>query len=146
MMAKQAVASTSCSVIAPRKKSMDGRNRACVSKLVTCLPRESSIENHEIPLRILFWYEDPSSLKEDVSRILKYVVERPFLCLNKELFERAEWRDIVICLAFPPSMFINTRALFHKWLLLTFPSILLSDAVSFLTPGDLLRSMSFLPV
>ncbi|CAA7057040.1 unnamed protein product [Microthlaspi erraticum] len=41
------------------------------------------------------------------------------MCLNKELFERAEWRDIVICLAFPPSMFINTRALFHKWLLLT---------------------------
>ncbi|CAA7057035.1 unnamed protein product [Microthlaspi erraticum] len=79
----------------------------------------SSIENHEIPLRILFWYEDPLSLKEDVSRILKYVVERPFLCLNKELFERAEWRDIVICLALPPSMFVNTRALLHKWLLLT---------------------------
>ncbi|CAA7061036.1 unnamed protein product [Microthlaspi erraticum] len=81
----RSAASTSCSVIAPRKKSMDGRNRACVSKLVTCLPRVSSIENHEIPLRfdllhcilvqamILFWYEDPLSLKEDVSRILKYV-------------------------------------------------------------------------
>uniref|UniRef100_A0A1J3D741 Uncharacterized protein n=1 Tax=Noccaea caerulescens TaxID=107243 RepID=A0A1J3D741_NOCCA len=65
-------------------------------------------------VRILFWYEDPI-----VSRILKYVVERPFLCLNKELFERAEWRDIVICLALPPSMFINTRALLHKWFLLT---------------------------
>lgn len=69
--------------------------------------------------RILFWYQDPLTLKEDVSRILKDVVERPFLCLNKELFERAEWRDIVVCLALSSSMFINARALLHKWLLLT---------------------------
>ncbi|CAL9245657.1 unnamed protein product [Arabidopsis halleri] len=99
-------------------KLMDGRNRA-VSKLLVYLPRESCIENHEIPLRILFWYQDPLSLKEDVSRILKDVVERPFLSIKKELFERAEWRDIVICLALSPTMFINTRALLHKWLLLT---------------------------
>ncbi|XP_010413573.1 PREDICTED: uncharacterized protein LOC104699876 isoform X1 [Camelina sativa] len=111
----RSAASTSCSV---HRKLEDGRNRA-VSKLLAFLPRESSVDNHEIPLRILFWYQDPLSLKEDVSRILKDVVERPFLCLKKELFERAEWRDIVICLALSPSMFINTRALLHKWLLLT---------------------------
>ncbi|XP_010469200.1 PREDICTED: uncharacterized protein LOC104749304 [Camelina sativa] len=111
----RSAASTSCS---SHRNLEDGRNRA-VSKLLAFLPRDSSIENHEIPLRILFWYQDPLSLKEDVSRILKDVVERPFLCLKKELFERAEWRDIVICLALSPSMFINTRALLHKWLLLT---------------------------
>ncbi|XP_010512346.1 PREDICTED: uncharacterized protein LOC104788303 isoform X2 [Camelina sativa] len=111
----RSAASTSCSVY---RKLEDGRDRA-VSKLLPFLPRESSIDNHEIPLRILFWYQDPLSLKEDVSRVLKDVVERPFLCLKKELFERAEWRDIVICLALSPSMFINTRALLHKWLLLT---------------------------
>ncbi|KAL1190895.1 hypothetical protein V5N11_025639 [Cardamine amara subsp. amara] len=111
----RSAASTSCSA---NRKLMDGRNRA-ISKLLAYLPRESSIENHEIPLRILFWYQDPLSLKEDVSRILKVVVERPFLCLQKELFERAEWRDIVVCLALSPTMFINTRALLHKWLLLS---------------------------
>ncbi|VYS60978.1 unnamed protein product [Arabidopsis thaliana] len=99
-------------------KLMDGRNRA-VSKLLAYLPGESSIENHKIPLRILFWYRDPLSLKVDVSRILKEVVERPFLCVKRELFERGEWRDIVICLAISPTMFINTRSLLHKWLLLT---------------------------
>ncbi|KAJ0254874.1 Acyl-CoA synthetase family protein [Hirschfeldia incana] len=110
----RAAASASCRV----RKLADGRNMG-VSKLLDYLPRESSLENDKIPLRILFWYQDPLSLKEDVSRILKDVVERPFLCLNKELFERAEWRDIVVCLALSPSMFINARALLHKWLLLT---------------------------
>ncbi|KAF3558144.1 hypothetical protein F2Q69_00014549, partial [Brassica cretica] len=110
----RSAASTSCKA----RKSADGRNMG-VSKLLAYLPRESSIENDKIPLRILFWYQDPLSLKEDVSRILKDVVERPFLCLNKELFERAEWRDIVVCLGLSPSMFISARALLHKWLLLT---------------------------
>ncbi|CAN7013220.1 unnamed protein product [Brassica oleracea var. botrytis] len=110
----RSAASTSCKA----RKSADGRNMG-VSKLLAYLPRESSIENDKIPLRILFWYQDPLSLKEDVSRILKDVVERPFLCLNKELFERAEWRDIVVCLALSPSMFISARALLHKWFLLT---------------------------
>ncbi|CAH2063407.1 unnamed protein product [Thlaspi arvense] len=114
----RSAASTSCSVIST-KKSVDGRNKA-VSKLIAYLPRgSSSIENHEIPLRIMFWYQDPLSLKEDVSRILKHVLERPFLCLKKELFEREEWHTIVVCLALSPSMFINTRALLHKWFLLT---------------------------
>ncbi|ESQ44048.1 hypothetical protein EUTSA_v10006501mg [Eutrema salsugineum] len=113
----RSAASTSCSVIAHRN-SVDRRNRA-VSKLLAYLPIESSIEDHETPLRILFWYQDPLSFKEDISRILKDVVERPFLCLKKELFESAEWRDIVICLALSPSMFINARALLHKWFLLT---------------------------
>ncbi|EOA25168.1 hypothetical protein CARUB_v10018480mg [Capsella rubella] len=111
----RSASSTSCSV---HRMLEDGRNRA-VSKLLAFLPRESSTDNHEIPLRILFWYQDPSSLKEHVSGILKDVVERPFLCLKKELFERAEWRDIVSCLVLSPTMFINTRALLHKWLLLT---------------------------
>nr|VDD09332.1 unnamed protein product [Brassica oleracea] len=110
----RSAASTSCKA----RKSADGRNMG-VSKLLAYLPRESSIENDKIPLRILFWYQDPLSLKEDVSRILKDVVERPFLCLNKELFERAEWRDIVVCLGLSPSMFISARALLHKWFLLT---------------------------
>ncbi|VVB06364.1 unnamed protein product [Arabis nemorensis] len=114
----RSAASTSCSVVIANRKLGDGRNRA-VSKLLAYLPRESSIENYEIPLRILFWYQDPLSLKEDVSRILKDVLERPFLCLKNELLERAEWRDIVICLVLSPSMFINTRALLHKWFLLT---------------------------
>ncbi|XP_009138845.1 uncharacterized protein LOC103862891 isoform X2 [Brassica rapa] len=100
------------------RKLAGGRNMV-VSKLLAYLPRESSIENDKIPLRILFWYQDPLSLKEDVSRILKDLVERPFLCLNKELFERGEWRDVVVCLALSPSMFINARALLHKWFLLT---------------------------
>ncbi|RID64935.1 hypothetical protein BRARA_D00169 [Brassica rapa] len=100
------------------RKLAGGRNMG-VSKLLAYLPRESSIENDKIPLRILFWYQDPLSLKEDVSRILKDLVERPFLCLNKELFERGEWRDVVVCLALSPSMFINARALLHKWFLLT---------------------------
>ncbi|CAN8254136.1 unnamed protein product [Cochlearia groenlandica] len=112
----RSAASTSCSVLAPRKL-MCGRSRA-VSKLLAYLPKESSIESHEIPMRILFWYQDPLSLKEDISRVLKDVLERPFLCLEKELFERREWRDIVICLALSPSMFINARALLHKWFLL----------------------------
>ncbi|KAF8081366.1 hypothetical protein N665_0890s0004 [Sinapis alba] len=110
----RSAASTSCKA----RKLADGRNMG-VSKLLPYLPIESPLENDKIPLRILFWYQDPLSLKEDVSRILKDVVERPFLCLHKELFERAEWRDIVVCLSLSPSMFINARALLHKWFLLT---------------------------
>ncbi|CDY56990.1 BnaA04g27320D [Brassica napus] len=114
----QAVVRSAASTSFRARKLADGRNMG-VSKLLAYLPRESSIENDKIPLRILFWYQDPLSLKEDVSRILKDLVERPFLCLNKELFERGEWRDVVVCLALSPSMFINARALLHKWFLLT---------------------------
>ncbi|KAL0725375.1 hypothetical protein Bca4012_039974 [Brassica carinata] len=110
----RSAASTSCRA----RKLAGGRNMG-VSKLLAYLPRESSIEKDKIPLRIIFWYQDPLSLKEDVSSILKDVAERPFLCLNKELLERAEWRDIIVCLSLSPSMFINARALLHKWFLVT---------------------------
>ncbi|XP_031252372.1 uncharacterized protein LOC116110295 [Pistacia vera] len=99
-------------------KSIDGRTSA-VSKLLCYLPREFSLENHEIPLRLLFWYLDPLMLKHDVSKILQDTTERPFLCLKKEFHERVDWHAIVICLALSPVIFIETRALLHNWFLLT---------------------------
>ncbi|XP_010545347.1 PREDICTED: uncharacterized protein LOC104817755 [Tarenaya hassleriana] len=98
-------------------KLEEGRNKAVLK--LGHLPGQSSIESHDISLRSLFWYLDPLCLKEDVSRILQDVMERPFLCLNKELFEKADWHDVVTCLVLSPSMFIKTRSLLHKWFLLT---------------------------
>ncbi|KAH7572142.1 hypothetical protein JRO89_XS04G0210600 [Xanthoceras sorbifolium] len=99
-------------------KPSDGRSTA-VTKLLCHLPREISIENHEIPLRVLFWFLDPLTLKHDVSKILQDTVERPFLCLGKEFHERMDWRAVAICLVLSPVMFIETRVLLHNWFLLT---------------------------
>lgn len=69
--------------------------------------------------RLLFWYLDPLTLKQAVSKILQDTVERPFLCLSEEFHQRIEWRAIVICLVLSPVMFIETRALLHNWFLKT---------------------------
>ncbi|XP_022732676.1 uncharacterized protein LOC111286759 isoform X2 [Durio zibethinus] len=94
-------------------------NSAAVSKLHCHLPTELSLENEEIPLRLLFWYLDPLTLKQAVSKILKDTTERPFLCLSDEFHQRTDWRAIIICLALSPVMFIETRALLHNWFLKT---------------------------
>ncbi|GMY36298.1 hypothetical protein FCV25MIE_31540 [Fagus crenata] len=99
-------------------KSINGRS-AALSQLLCHLPREFSLKNHEIPFRLLSWYLDPLTLKHDVMKILQDTIERPFICLNEEFHERMDWRSIIVCLVLSPSMFIETRALLHSWLLLT---------------------------
>ncbi|KAF5200229.1 acyl-CoA synthetase family protein, partial [Thalictrum thalictroides] len=78
-----------------------------------------SVNNHEIPLRLLLWYLDPLTLKHDISNILQEYVERPFIDLKKELHDRISWHSIVVCLVLSPIMFIETRALLHNWFLIT---------------------------
>ncbi|KAK9275328.1 hypothetical protein L1049_022592 [Liquidambar formosana] len=99
-------------------KSIDGRS-AAVLKLLCHLPRGISNKDHEIPLRLLLWYLDPLILKHDVSKIMQEAMERPFICLNKECHERIDWHSVIVSLVLSPTMFIETRALLHKWFLVT---------------------------
>lgn len=96
----------------------DGRIQA-ISKLVYCMPKRISLENQDLHMRLLLWYLDSQNLVKDVSQVLQDAVGRPFICLNEELFEKMEWRSMIICLALSPVMFIETRALLHRWFLLT---------------------------
>ncbi|PWA49889.1 hypothetical protein CTI12_AA477100 [Artemisia annua] len=123
-------------------KTSDGRSRA-MKKLMCCVPKGIEYVTEKLPLRslsgehlilamvgitlrgsvplhlLLSWYLDPQTLVDDVSQVMQDVVGRPFLCLSDELFEKMEWRSIIICLAFSPVMFIDSRALLHRWFLLT---------------------------
>ncbi|KAK1413858.1 hypothetical protein QVD17_29594 [Tagetes erecta] len=90
-----------------------------ISKLACYMPKEINLENQELQMRLILWYLDPQNLLKDVSQILQDVVRRPFICLDAELYDKIEWRLIIICLAFTPLMFIETRALLHRWFLLT---------------------------
>ncbi|KAK1377748.1 putative Acyl-CoA synthetase family member 4 [Heracleum sosnowskyi] len=96
----------------------DGRTLA-LSELLQYVPKEMSVKKGEIPLRSMIWYLDPLILKNDVSQILQESINRPFLCLDTEFFERIEWRSTILSLAFSPCMFIETRSLLHNWFLLT---------------------------
>ncbi|PIA43030.1 hypothetical protein AQUCO_02000464v1 [Aquilegia coerulea] len=78
-----------------------------------------SVNNHEIPLRLLLWYLDPLILKHDISNVLQEYVARPFIDLKKELHDRIAWHSIVVCLVLSPIKFIETRALLHNWFLIT---------------------------
>lgn len=69
--------------------------------------------------RLLSWYLDPLTLKHDVLKILQDTMERPFICLNEEFHERMDWRSTIVCLVLSPTMFIETRAVLHNWLLVT---------------------------
>ncbi|KAF8400993.1 hypothetical protein HHK36_014296 [Tetracentron sinense] len=99
-------------------KSVDRRHTAA-SKLRCLLPNEIAVKNHEIPLRLLLWYLDPLTLKHDILKILCETVQRPFLCLKKELHDRMDWHSVIICLVLSPTMFIEARALLHNWFLVT---------------------------
>ncbi|PON50466.1 hypothetical protein PanWU01x14_223310 [Parasponia andersonii] len=99
-------------------KSIDSRTMA-VSKFLIDFPGGLSLEDSGIPLRLMSWFLDPITLKRDISDILHPFVERPFLCLSKELHERMDWRAITKCLVLSPVMFIETRALLHSWFLVT---------------------------
>ncbi|GAV77682.1 hypothetical protein CFOL_v3_21153 [Cephalotus follicularis] len=99
-------------------KSIHGNNTVFL-KLLTHLPKEFSLKNQEIPLRLLIWYLHPSTLKSDIVKILQVTMERPFLCLEKEFSERMEWQSVLICLVVSPTMFLETRALLHNWFLIT---------------------------
>ncbi|KAK9099294.1 hypothetical protein Syun_026339 [Stephania yunnanensis] len=99
------------------KESTHGTN-AAISKFHP-LPEEILFDSNRFPFRLLFWYLDPLTLKQDVIEILKEYVDRPFLSLKKELHERTTWCSVVICLVLAPMMFIETRILLHNWFLLT---------------------------
>ncbi|PRQ46839.1 hypothetical protein RchiOBHm_Chr2g0093321 [Rosa chinensis] len=98
-------------------KSVDARNG--FSKLLCHLPRATLLDNNKISLRLLVWYLDPLVLKRDVSNILQEAMRRPFLCLSKEFHESTEWRSIIISLVLSPIMFVEARALLHRWFLVT---------------------------
>ncbi|XP_077254191.1 acyl-CoA synthetase family protein isoform X2 [Tasmannia lanceolata] len=100
------------------EKSSNKRNNIFL-KLHSFLPEETLGITRETPLRLLFWYLDPLTLKHDISRILEETVQRPFLFLKKELHERMAWRSIIICLVTSPAAFMEARALFHNWFLVT---------------------------
>ncbi|XP_048133999.1 uncharacterized protein LOC115749212 [Rhodamnia argentea] len=99
-------------------KSVSGRIIAA-SKLLDYLPKGFCLKDDETPSRLLFWYLDPAILSNDISKILQEVMERPFLCLHKELHERMSWRNIVACLVLSPIMFFEAKALLHRWFLET---------------------------
>uniref|UniRef100_A0A803NT71 Uncharacterized protein n=1 Tax=Cannabis sativa TaxID=3483 RepID=A0A803NT71_CANSA len=99
-------------------KSLDVRATA-VSKLLSTCPKGLSFDNSNIPFRLMSWFVDQLTLKNDILKILHESMERPFLFLCKEFHERIDWRDIVKCLVLSPAMFIETRALLHRWFLLT---------------------------
>ncbi|EEF48064.1 conserved hypothetical protein [Ricinus communis] len=98
-------------------KSINGKSSA-LSKLLCSLPKDS-LNNHEIPPRLLSWYLDPLALKHNISNILQVTMERPFLLSSKEFYDRMEWRSILMCLVLSPTMFIHTKALLHNWFMLT---------------------------
>ncbi|KAK1258362.1 hypothetical protein QJS04_geneDACA009294 [Acorus gramineus] len=94
-------------------------NDSVISKLSFYIPEEASVNNNEVPLRLLIWYLEPMTLKNDISMILLERVQRPFLSLKIELRQRMAWRWIVVCLVTSPTIFMTTRSLLHKWFLMT---------------------------
>uniref|UniRef100_A0A1D1Z9W9 Pre-mRNA-processing-splicing factor 8 n=1 Tax=Anthurium amnicola TaxID=1678845 RepID=A0A1D1Z9W9_9ARAE len=94
------------------------RNSA-ILKLQSLLPAENSVNNCEIPLRLLLWYLDPLLIKDTLSSILRETIHRPFLRLKSEFHERMAWRLLIVYLVTSPTMFTQTRALLHKWFLVT---------------------------
>ncbi|XP_052199505.1 uncharacterized protein LOC127806323 [Diospyros lotus] len=126
----KAAVSASCFYVGRElKHSLDvksmGQGRPTISMLLCYVPKDISLNNQEIPLRLLFWYLDPQVLKNDVSLILQDATHRPFLCLNIAFRERTDWHSVVICLALSPAMFVETRTLLHNWFLMTgLPSVL----------------------
>ncbi|VFQ81362.1 unnamed protein product [Cuscuta campestris] len=99
-------------------KLRGGRNSA-FAKVLRYSPRDSNLKSGEIPLRLLWWLLDPMLLKNDICQILQETTSRPFLCLEKEFYEKTDWHCILICLVLNPTMFMQTRALLHNWFLLT---------------------------
>ncbi|KAM1587268.1 hypothetical protein ACFX1X_026788 [Malus domestica] len=99
-------------------KSVDAKN-TMISKVLCHLPREKFLENNKIPLRLLLWYLDPLILKRDISNILQETMERPFLCLSRKFHESNDWRSIITLLVLSPFMFVEARALLHRWFLVT---------------------------
>ncbi|KAM0933540.1 hypothetical protein DsansV1_C35g0229991 [Dioscorea sansibarensis] len=94
--------------------------KSVVSKLTNLLSEEYCANNHdEVPMRLILWYLDPLILKHDISEILREKIERPFLCLKKELHNRPAWCSITLCLVASPIAFAETRTLLHNWFLLT---------------------------
>ncbi|XP_076929958.1 uncharacterized protein LOC143594570 [Bidens hawaiensis] len=92
---------------------------SAISKLVCYMPKEINLDSQGLQMRLTLWYLDPQNLVKDVSQILQDAIGRPFICLNEELYENIECRSIIICLALSPLMFIEMRALLHRWFLLT---------------------------
>ncbi|XP_057787660.1 uncharacterized protein LOC131004910 [Salvia miltiorrhiza] len=99
-------------------KCCDLRTTA-LENLVRLIPKQFTFKNGEIPLRLLSWHLDPMILKQDVAQVLQEFITRPFLSLQTEIYDRIDWRSKIICLVMSPSMFIETRALLHKWFLMT---------------------------
>ncbi|VVA10359.1 PREDICTED: ZEAMMB73_Zm00001d045353 [Prunus dulcis] len=99
-------------------KSVDAK-KTLTSKLLCYFPREKSLDNNKIPFRLLLWYLDPLILKRDVSNILQETIDRPFLCLSKEFRESNDWLSVITSLVLSPIMFVEARALLHRWFLVT---------------------------
>ncbi|KAG2718177.1 hypothetical protein I3760_03G207800 [Carya illinoinensis] len=95
------------------------RRSIAVSQLLCQFHRDFSFKDYEVPFRLLSWYLDPLTLKHDLLKIFQDTMERPFISLNEEFHERMDWRHTILCLVLSPTMFIETRALLHSWLLLT---------------------------
>ncbi|KAL5986327.1 hypothetical protein ACLOJK_014660 [Asimina triloba] len=78
--------------------------KEAVQKLTSFLPADTSPSIHETPLRLLLWSLEPSTLKHDMSSILQEKMGRPFLCMDKELHERTDWKSIIICFVISPTI------------------------------------------
>ncbi|XP_042054495.1 uncharacterized protein LOC121799234 [Salvia splendens] len=94
-------------------------NATALANVVRYIPKQCTFKNGEIPLRLLSWHLDPMILKQDVAQVLQEFIKRPFLSLKTEFYDRKDWRSKIISLVISPSMFIETRALLHKWFLMT---------------------------
>ncbi|KAL9677467.1 hypothetical protein QQ045_005699 [Rhodiola kirilowii] len=113
------------------RPAVSGKSNA-LTKLHRYFPKDLQ-DTNDLPVRLLWWYLDPLLLKNDVLKILEEALRRPFLCLNKALRERVDWRSTIACLAITPMMFIEIRGLLHRWFLETGLDIvqeLLSELIS----------------
>ncbi|PKA63333.1 hypothetical protein AXF42_Ash005228 [Apostasia shenzhenica] len=72
-------------------------------------------------------------------------MQRPFLSLKSEMYNRMTWRMVIICLVTSPTMFKQARSLLHSWFLKTgFPFIMEFQIVAVSSLLDMIsRPMSW---
>ncbi|KAI0491944.1 hypothetical protein KFK09_026207 [Dendrobium nobile] len=117
---RTAVSSSVWPSICDRGIEITGISRTANSRLMHILCDKIYPSSHETPLRLFFWYLDPLLLKNDISEVLREIMQRPFLSLKEEFYNRPTWRRIISCLATSPSMFRQASTLLHSWFLMTY--------------------------
>ncbi|KAK8935085.1 hypothetical protein KSP39_PZI013664 [Platanthera zijinensis] len=93
--------------------------RTAIASLMRFSSDKIYSSHNETPLRLLFWHLDPLLFKNDISEVLRETMERPFLSLEAEFYNRPTWRSMILCLVTSPAMFRQASILLHNWFLRT---------------------------